>query len=89
MKHNLSITAYLNLSDEGGCKPSAHFKEHFVDNKKLHPDLKSITVKVEHAVTEPEVVLTDGFTPIKTIKGNELLRPDLYQEDLLKLMRGE
>lgn len=86
-KDEYKIIAYLK-DNETGCKPSAHFKEHFIENDKLHPDVKAIPIEQEIAFAdEAEVQLLKNNVPIKTLKGNELLRPDLFQEFILEAQK--
>ena len=81
----LNIIAYLR-EDGKGCNPSKHFKEQFIENTKLHPYVKRIPAKVVLVEDSPQVCILKGHKIVKTYDEKEMLRVDLFQEDLLKMV---
>lgn len=82
----MRIIAYLS-SNEGGCNYSKHFREQWIDNKKLHPACKEIEVRLEEVIGygKPEVYLMKSTfaKPLLIQVGNEI-RPDILQDFILK-----
>jgi len=78
------IKAFLN-KDERGCDYSKHFIDHWINNDKLHPGVKSIPVEVKYFdLGAPMVILYDekGETIVGMVENG--IRPDLLQELILK-----
>lgn len=80
----MKIEAYLHTK-ERGCKPSDHFKDHWLKCETLHPLAKSIPVEVaENATAMPMVQLYDEYgIKILELKGNTILRLDLLQNFIM------
>lgn len=81
MKQNITITAYLNLN-EGGCNYSKHFKEQWIDNNKLHPFAKQISVTTIKTSFKPKVHLKVNGNIVWDKTGNQI-DPAALQEFIL------
>jgi len=79
----LVIKAFLN-PQEGGCNYSKHFREHWIENKKLHHVAMAIPVEVtEDTVSEPWVELQEDGSVVWTKRGNNI-NPATLQEFIIE-----
>ena len=84
----MNIIAYLN-PNEGGCDYSKHFKEQWIDNDKLHPEVKAIPVEVSnYSAGEPTIYLyknSSDQSPLLILKGNKI-DPAFLQEYIMNAL---
>jgi len=80
----MKIEAYL-LTKERGCRPSDHFKDHWINNDTLHPTVKNIPVDVaENSTALPVIKLFNKFgIKVLELKGNTVLRLDLLENFIM------
>lgn len=77
----LKIKAYLNRN-EGGCDYSGYFEETWVNNTKLHPAVKKISVDKHYGDRQPIIQVIKDDTIIFEQVGNRISTAQL-QEFLL------
>jgi len=78
------IHAHLNPI-ERGCNYSKHFKEQWINNNKLHPDVKKIKVKTHVTYNTPQINVLVGDRVVISMKGS-LINPAKLQEKILELL---
>lgn len=80
----MKIIALLN-KQEGGCDYSSYFEKTWINNEKLHPEVKDVKLNVTYEVRKPIVqVVKDGDIIFEQV-GNRINTAALQQFLLLEL----